>query len=233
MIASLLAPEVHAAFDDAILLVGLIAGVVALFKFPYKSFVKWIRGKETASSHAAYVINTVIPTLVAAHDEMDVKFDFILQELKPNHGTSLRDAVNRIEAQTRKQEGMLRGFWSFDDRCIYIADASNSIEWANEALLDLCHVRSWDILGHGFWQLIDTDDRDRLEDEIAQARADRRGGHYDFHINTSVGKKHIVTKSSPLLDSASNLVGFVGMIREVRERGMLPERRDEQDDGKG
>ena len=217
MIANLLAPDVHAAFDDAILLVGLIAGVVALFKFPYRSFVKWIRGKETASSHAAYVINTVIPTLVAAHDDMDVKFDFILQELKPNHGTSIRDAIDRIEHKVDGNKAMILAGYDFEERAMYMVETDNKLVWTNRAYRELLGADSVDLLGYGYMSFFLSSERAKMRQTLRELAEQQAGSLTELTMMCHGKPTKLLAHTTHLVDMKGERVGSFGYMEPLSE----------------
>jgi PAS domain S-box-containing protein len=129
------------------------------------------------------------------------KINVIYSELTPNHGSSLKDKVSRIDnglmentKVTRENSEMLkivtaRQQWILDmqDTPIFESDANGLCIWVNDAYMTLVKTTKEDILGHVWKNCIHEEDRERVVDEWDHAVRDKRSSHTAFRLAAKDG----------------------------------------------
>ena len=135
--------------------------------------------------------------------EMADKIHVIFSELKPNHGGSLKDKVNKIEFElnentkatkettslVKEHTEMLkvlqsRQQWILDmqDTPIFENDSNGMCTWVNDAYANLVCRDKQELMGNGWRNFIHQDDRERVIDEWERAVREQRSSQSSFRM---------------------------------------------------
>lgn len=97
----------------------------------------------------------------------------IYSEITPNHGSSIKDKVNKIEKRLNDQNESIdkiskRQYWILDNepRCLFETDDEGRFLWVNKRFKDLIKREDEFILGFGWKNIIHDDDRDAMVDKF-------------------------------------------------------------------
>jgi len=108
------------------------------------------------------------------------KLNRIFEEMTPNHGSSLKDKIDKLEKSIEKNNELTekifyRQRWIMErqDLPIFESDHDGLCSWVNERYAKLFGKSSSNFLGNGWKNIIHPDDRERVE----------------FHWNESVRDK--------------------------------------------
>ena len=143
----------------------------------------------------------------------------IFNEITPNHGTSIKDTITKIEFiieenTTLTKQIFHRQRWLLDNReeAIFETDEFGKCTWVNE---NFCRLLNHDInffLENGWKNIIHEDDRERVSDEWESAVKDKRSSQNKFKIITNDGSifniKFIATKTDSY--------GYIGTISAIK-----------------
>lgn len=147
--------------------------------------------------------------------DMYAKVDAIYLEVKPNGGTSLRDAVNRIDRRGRFNEGRQRMNMEEVGVSAFEMDAQGALTYANQAMCELLCRGEDDLLGYRWKTSVDAADRTAMNAEILKAvTEEKRGFVVTFRIH--LGKQQsivVLMKTVPVYCERGELEGFNGTIR--------------------
>ena len=124
-------------------------------KVPIKRWQAWLNRHKAEESQERRMIDKEMPRLIEAMDK-------VLSELEPNHGTSMRDAINRIEALVIKSDRTAEAWLNLDDRPMYMTNETGSMTWCNRAYVNLHARPKEDLLGLGFMSTIAKNDLERV-----------------------------------------------------------------------
>jgi len=124
-------------------------------KVPIKRWQVWLNRHKAEESQERRMIDKEIPKLMESMDK-------VLAELKPNHQTSMRDAVDRIEAMVIKSDRTTEAWLNLDSRPMYMTDDKGHMIWCNRAYVSLHERPKEDLLGLGFMSTIAKHDLDRV-----------------------------------------------------------------------
>ena len=157
----------HSPIDIIISLISLIGSGFKVFYKLYKSFKNEINDRKQLS------------------ERIKVIFD----EVTPNHGTSLKYKINRIEQSTMNNEKIIqiigdRQKWILDKQQIPIfeSDEHGMCTWANDAYLELLKRDSTEVLGNGWRNFIHEDDRERIVAEWESAVKEDRSSQSTYRM---------------------------------------------------
>ena len=147
------------------------------------------------------------------------KIDLIYSEFKTNSGKSLKDQLNNIETNIKKNSEMTTNIfsrvrWMFDhrDEPIFEADSSGNYTWVNEAFLKLAKRPSSEIIGTGWKNVISEKTRHNLVESWNCAIAENRDFEEEYLIANKQGqtfKANCVANKTP--------DGYIGTLFNIQE----------------
>jgi len=135
-------------------IVGIITAAVTFIPLVFHKFMKLIRA---------------IKSKFLYYEEMQSKIEKIFLEVTPNHGTSIKDKINKSFEQLAKNTELTekifyRQRWMLDnqDVAIFESDAEGKCVWANTAYLALVKRDLAFVLGDGWKNIVESNDRERV-----------------------------------------------------------------------
>lgn len=136
----------------------------------------------------------------------------LAQELIPNGGTSLRDAIDRIETTVtflnERQKALIQDI----PYGIIEYDATGKLVWANRTYLRRLDISLEQVLGNGWINLVHSDDVDRVVKTWVRTVEAGVDYHATFRF-TAVGiDVPVNTKSYSLHDRHGELVGYIAVV---------------------
>jgi len=207
---------------DIILIASVCAAVYYLGgKWLWRYLTKWV-----VKNHELRKTVESIPRLFEIHDDMDKTLAFIVSELKPNSGTSMKDAINRIEVKMDMNEALMKGWWSQDTKPMYITDEIGNMVWCNKSYLDLVNKDTSEVYDRGYWSTVDPAQIEELKLETTAAAIDKRDMLLYYNLLTGDPDYPLVpceTSAIPILDKDKKLKGYVGSIKRLDGHGSLIE----------
>jgi PAS domain-containing protein len=185
--------------------VAIVAALFAGLKVLWKYIVKLFRGISARYRRWESAIE---------------KIEVISKEFQPNHGSSLKDQLNRISSELSKNTELTekiatRQKWIFDSEEIAIFESDNegNCVWVNTAYLKLADRDMGFILGHGWKNVIAPEDRDRVIHNWELCVKDGRDSEDTYHIVDSKGNKVRVFTAA----CKTGKFGYVGAIKVIGE----------------
>lgn len=187
-------------FNTYVKITGAVIGGVA---FVYKIVIYFYR---------------LLKRKLEAQQKMADRIEFIFSELTPNHGSSLKDQVNKIQKDINENTVFTKQIchrqrWILDNRDepIFECNCDGEYTWINEKYKSLVNYDSKDLLGHGWKTIIHSEDRDRVCHEWDSAVEDKRNSNGEYKIVTKDGKIYNV---SSVVVRTDNL-GYIGAFKVV------------------
>jgi PAS domain S-box-containing protein len=141
------------------------------------------------------------------------QWDKVVSELTPNGGSSIKDAIGRIETrqlievQVRKalSNDSLSGVWEMD--------AEGKMTYANRTYQRIVGSSYEDLDGWGWTNSIHKDDRTTVVNEVRTALEQHRELNVQFRVVKFTEETVLVCMvGHPLKDRAGSLKGFVGQL---------------------
>lgn len=204
------------------MLTGVSVGLIAIFN---KKIIEWItllirlivvKFKKTFELKLTCPVPGIQSALIA-----------IQAELHPNGGSSLRDAVNRIDARTKNIEENTRRLQvshevltEVVDIPFFRSDKNGHTTYCSGALCRLAGItNAKEYMGMNWLSYVHDDDIDHVKENWLNAIADKRMYLGTFRINNISEKKvYLITeKATPVLDDDNNVLGWEGIITHYEE----------------
>lgn len=140
-------------------------------------------------------------------------------ELKPNGGTSFRDAVTRVEQMTISTRAHVRLQYQMNHTPTFEIGPDGAVTWVNRAYVEEYGLGLDDISGNKWLSTIHPDDRERVMREYAYIVSDKRQGSIKYRAqfkNEPYREMDIIIY--PIFDHETTCLGWVGYSK------MLPKR---------
>jgi PAS domain-containing protein len=176
----------------------------------------------TAIFGAIYGIYRGIKTSITKVLGVANKINYISEQLASNGGTSLRDAINRIESRQVQTEQRERAFLRTHPNIICELDSSLELVWANKTFLDTLDVDSDTVVGYGWHNVICENDRERVMEQFELARQAVRDMNTTTQmlINANLDKKVNAFILATVMRSQNGACsGFLVTINIVKNKG--------------
>lgn len=137
----------------------------------------------------------------------------IYQEVVPNGGTSLRDAINRIEGRQVVADQRHQAVVSLTDIAMFESDAGGRCVWANRAYLRMVDKSLNDIQGNGWVNIVHPMDRDRVFEEWQKAVVQNREFGMRYRVVCSEGEEtHVLCQTAIMRNIKGELIGYQGSL---------------------
>ncbi len=141
------------------------------------------------------------------------KLDVIYSELRPNHGTSIKDAINQIRHTVHTIEKRQRAWLSYEDQGIFETDADGKCIWVNRAYLKMLNVTFEEVQGNGWKNFIHPHARENVFHEWSSAVADKRDCKLMVkYLNANNEDVCASIEAFAIKNEASALTGYVGVV---------------------
>lgn len=148
------------------------------------------------------------------------KIQVISKEFLPNHGSSLKDILNRMQSELVRNTEITekiatRQKWIFDNRetPIFESDEEGKCVWVNIAYLDLVKRDMKFLLGNGWKNIIAQEDRDRVIHNWESCVKDGRDSEDTYHILDASGNRIKVFTAA----CKTGKYGYVGAMKILKD----------------
>lgn len=173
-------------------IVGMVStAAIALVRRGYKAYLRY--------------------TLISA------KIDKIAAELVPNSGSSLRDAVDRIEAWLLWVDGRAKALMEGDrTAAMFETNRDGDLKWANQTFVTWTGLPVTVLYGGGWSNAVHKSCRDWVYDEWLHTVEDEREFSLHFYLTDRMGAKiPVLAHAYPMRDAKKEVLGYVGILRRV------------------
>jgi PAS domain S-box-containing protein len=152
-----------------------------------------------------------ISGLADAYKELCKRVGAIENELKPHGGTSLRDAVTRVEQMTIGTRAHVRLQYQMNLTPTFEIGTDGSATWVNRAYIEEYGMGLDDISGNKWLSNIHPDDRERVMKEYAHIIEDKRQGSIQYRAQfKGEPYRNMDIIVYPIFDHESACLGWVG-----------------------
>lgn len=138
----------------------------------------------------------------------------LAEEFKPNGGSSLRDAIDRLEKKSSLSEQRIRALISYSDIPCFESDAKGQCVWVSKKWCEFAGISMEEAHGNGWVVALPEHERDRVFEEWQSAIEQQREFvlTYDFGINKPIKVKTVATV---IRDKKDNIISFFGTLIPV------------------
>jgi gas vesicle protein len=133
-------------------------------------------------------------------------------ELKTNHGSSIKDAISRIDNKVMGLESKNKAYLSHIGLPIFELNSSGQLTWINRAGFSLLKKDFTELKDLGWMGLVCPDDRDRVESEIEDSSRQRRAFSIKFNLLFENKYNAVIFEATPLFEK-EKFNGYFGVIK--------------------
>jgi len=188
-------------------IVGLLAGFAAGMRVLW-SLGKYLK-KKWKKMFGLDALKTNIDTL---SDQMS----FLVSEMHPNGGTSIRDALDRIEDQISLTSERSRGRWLDAPEMLFETDDEGEYIWVNRTYTRGVQRSLVELLGSGWVNVIAIEDRETVVASWYKAVKEDREFDMEFNFRTPDGVSFpIHCRSYKMTDRFGEPIGYLGSCERV------------------
>lgn len=176
---------------------------------------EWIALGTGATAAAATVFRyarRVMRAVASAQDKLE-QIARLSEELKPNGGTSLRDAINRIESNMATVQAKMRMMFRHSDVNAFEANVAGEWTCVTGDFASRVGFEEEQLLGFGWMNAIHPDDQDRVYREWMKAIDQERDWLCAFatkHADSGLTIEHRVRAHRVLRNG--ELCGYLGIL---------------------
>lgn len=206
----------------------------------WEQIIYWgqVAGAFTAISIAAwgtyfyavkpYIIDSIIHmynVINDMHEQMKSNFNTLQKtlpvlteislEFKPNHGSSLRDSINRIEDSLYNLQTVDRLLLNKTDEAHFQTNEKGECVWVNKSFCELVGSDVTDILRQGWEGYIDPADRDNVIKEWKSCLKEKRQFNMKFNYLALDGVHIKVHVHSLINVKNGKMTGSIGTITPI------------------
>lgn len=196
--------------SDLETMIAIIAGSLPIIFAIYKGLVKMLSLVKKKYISTKNFIN-----------ELGDCVKLVNTELKPNHGSSIKDAISRIDNKISIIDLKNRAYLSHMEVPVIELDSNGNLQWTNRAGFKLFGKDLSELLNFGWFGCIINEQRDTVEAEILDCIRQKRACSINFKIKTNKKDMDVTLDVSPIVING-NLNGFFGIIRSLDNSFMCP-----------
>jgi len=148
------------------------------------------------------------------------KLDFIVSELHPNGGASVRDSLNRIELRQVLQERRQKAILSDMSVGVFETDNEGEFVWVNRKYLRMTGRAPDEVKGSGWINTIAHRDRERVVLAWNKAIEEEREFEEEFlMITPDDDRVQVQARTYKMTTQDNGSLGFLGMLTPLCEKG--------------
>lgn len=134
----------------------------------------------------------------------------VVKELKPNGGSSLRDAVNLIVAKQRARDNTTEHYGVFE------TDKNGGCTHCNLQYLRLTGRTQEEVIGNGWVNCIYPEDRAYVREQWAEAVQDNRDFEMQYRMVNADGEPfEVIGRAVVMKDQTGRAIGYYGTIQKL------------------
>tara|TARA_R110000868_G_scaffold13711_1_gene63546 strand:- start:16431 stop:17039 length:609 start_codon:yes stop_codon:yes gene_type:complete len=195
-------------FNDYAQIFGSIAGLLTALAVIYKYILSpiWATSKR----------------LVSTINKLDQSLPILLQishEFRPNGGNSLRDIIDRIEAELELSKARTKTLLGMSKVGVFEADRAGKCMWVNRKWCELAGILPEEAVGNGWVTSIHPEDREMVFSEWVDSVNNERNFDLIYRFKNPQNGKIITVQghSNILRNRKTNYSIYLGTVTEITE----------------
>lgn len=149
---------------------------------------------------------------------VNLKVDQLMSEMKPNGGSTMRDALNRMETELLTQGQFQRAVVSDAESGVMQLDKEGNCIWANRTFTRMMGRSLDEILGRGWVNTIAPAERDHVLLQWDAAVEEEREFESEYHAQAPSGDRFLISvKTVVLRDRHHRTLGYIKSVRRQLE----------------
>jgi len=174
---------------------------------------KWFMGVWSALFHPLTFTSRKLSKLEQKHEELASKLDFIVSQLSPNGGSSLLDAITRVEKHQRISETKMGQYLDTKNAAIFETDAEGLYTWVSKSYEELVGRPKIELLNWGWTLPIATHELDSVRHEWALAVEQKRIFEATYSVDKAGKIVNCRCRAIPTLFK-DEVVAWTGILAE-------------------
>lgn len=148
---------------------------------------------------------------------MQTQLNNILREVRPNGGSSLRDAVNGIASQVAILSGTMRARVDNDPDTGFFESSNEGFNiWVSKTYCRWLECTESELLGMGFLTFVVEDEREEVREEWKAARQEVRTYHQKVQMRSNSGRRIFVEVfAKPVPSDVAVPLRWVGTLHRL------------------
>lgn len=139
----------------------------------------------------------------------------IQKELTHNGGSSLKDAVRRIEneVQSNSMNSKFKAYLSLQKEPIWESDSDGNCEWVNDSYIRLTGYSLDHLKNMGWMNIVKHEERPYINNEWKRSIAEKRTFNNILTIVSSNGQEHkVYAHGYPVISHTGEVTGYIGIF---------------------
>lgn len=162
------------------------------------------------------VLNNKMKSLDTKVENMRPKIEQMHYQLSPNSGTSVLDAVKRIDNNVKDLNRKLMSFEQIYSSPLFKTDKNGKFEWINLEFSKLLGVSIFDIRGDRWLSLVHPEDRERVKDDWNNTFENSGVFHSEFRMVNMVNRsQHKILASAIPVPSEDGTLEYLGSLSSI------------------
>jgi PAS domain-containing protein len=151
------------------------------------------------------------------HKVLSEKIDFIVDQLKPNSGSSLRDSINRLEVNQLVYDGKISHYLDSQKAIMFETSAEGLYTWVSKAYEELTNRSASELRNWGWTLSIAEEDVAIVRSEWYLAIEQKRVFEKTYKVKTGDGETvECYCRAIPTICNNS-VIAWVGSLQPVRK----------------
>lgn len=147
------------------------------------------------------------------------RVDAIAREFSPNHGSSLKDQINRIEHAVTVGDTRGRALAAMMRLAMFEADAAGRFVWVSPRWLEITGLSFDEARGHGWRAAIAPSERPDIVRQWETAVAEARMMRAEATMTNGSGRAFRVSiVAEPVLSGSGSTIAYVGSLQVISDR---------------
>lgn len=159
------------------------------------------------------VISWLRITLIKINKSLSL-LNQLTEKFEPNSGSSIFDIITRIETKVNLFEFMHLAHLDVVNTPIFMSDSHGKYVWANRAFLTLTNSNLNEIIGTGWENNLDEEDRERVTHNWYQACEELRPYTMIYKITNNNNNNKMLVRCEAT--GKANL-GYFGSVKEIKK----------------
>lgn len=184
-------------------------GALILLLLNLRKLGKLVVAGYTRASTFMFGLFSMTTKMDALHSQVQL----IANQLVPNGGSSIKDALNRIENRQTLSDQRIKVLMSDTSNAIVEYDKDGVCTWVNWQYCRLTGRTPMEVLGYGWINSIHPEDRDDVRREWERSVEESRSFEMSYRKMTHDGEIVPVTvRSHVMLGAKQEVVGFIKVV---------------------
>lgn len=150
-------------------------------------------------------------------------YAIIEKELQPNGGSSMRDAIKRLELMAHAENSRFKTWMTFFPYPVFETNPNGYCIYVNRAYLNFTGRNLDEVVGNGWIINVHPEDREEVHESWSSAVNDKREYCLTYRFldkDNNTRKVHV--HACPSLNHEKEVIGYIGIISILDNKLMKP-----------